>query len=154
MTTEVTPPRNENEAETRDSGPRDTERTEPPTKSVPPTESVTYSSTEAGAGTVEKGPPKDTSHRTTPSVPDRLPLPVKSSSPDISVTQESAAIPELPGESQFFLERRIVVLEEEVRQLHARVRLGEKTIEEARRLAMAASLFAVGAMLVAKLLGK
>jgi hypothetical protein len=73
---------------------------------------------------------------------------------DVNTTQESVAIDAAEVDRHYFLERRIVVLEEETAQLNARIRLAEKSVEEARRLAMAASVFAVGAMIVAKLMGR
>ncbi len=67
-----------------------------------------------------------------------------------STTQESVAID--PGEidRSLLAERRILVLEDEVNQLNARIRLAEKSVEDTRRLAMASALFTLVALVVLK----
>lgn len=70
--------------------------------------------------------------------------------PNASTTQESVAIDPRDLDRSLLAERRISVLEDEVNQLNARVRLAEKSVEETRRLAMAAALFTLVALIVLK----
>lgn len=76
--------------------------------------------------------------------------PLRQGTPNASTTQESVAIDPSEIDRSLLAERRIVVLEDEVSQLNARVRLAEKSVEETRRLAMASALFTLVALIVLK----